>query len=440
MLVAASPRVVARRGEITPLSGRFAVIPEDEARIPRPGDAHAPALGYGPLVARSGSILTRMRDADTDRVLAFCGVLTSAVALAGLATRSEAVAAPVASVAVAFAGGLAVAFARRRPTGAILGFSLALPVAVLFGCELQQQSDALTVTLFLLPVFWASNSDRRSFLRALPFVVVLFPLAFVIDDTSGTADSVSFILIVPLGLGAAGGRLLHWHTVAGRRLELQAQELAANRDARAAAAVTAERARIARDLHDLIAHDVSVMVVQAQAAERLVLRGDSGAGSAIAQIEQTGRDALSETRRLLGVLRQGEDDDLALHPQPSLRRIIAFMDEVRAAGVETDLQVHGPEITLPPGVDMAAYRILCDGLRSVTDDGGARHATAVVRRSQERLELELQADGELAPAALAGVRERVLLFGGSLEVEPHPAGPGGVLRIQLPIDHEGVAR
>jgi signal transduction histidine kinase len=238
-----------------------------------------------------------VRGADTDRVLAVCGVLVSLGSLIGLATRTGPVSAPVASVLASIAGGLAVAFARRRPTAAMLGFSLSLFIAVLLGSELDQQNGALTLPFFLLPVFWAANTDHRTFVRSLPFVVVLFPLGFVIDDPSQADSSIVFVLLIPLGLGAAGGRLLHWHTEAARRLERQAQELAANRDARAAAAVTAERSRIARDLHDLIAHDVSVMVVQAQAAERLTRTDAAGAGSAIAQIEQTGRDALSEMRR-----------------------------------------------------------------------------------------------------------------------------------------------
>jgi len=381
-----------------------------------------------------------VRGADTDRVLAVCGVLVSLGSLIGLATRTGPVSAPVASVLASIAGGVAVAFARRRPTAAMLGFSLSLLVAVLLGSELDQQNGALTLPFFLLPVFWAANTDHRTFMRSLPFVAVLFPLGFVIDDPSQAAGSIVFVLLIPLGLGAAGGRLLHWHAEAARRLERQAQELAANRDARAAAAVTAERARIARDLHDLIAHDVSGMVVQARAAERLTRTDTAGAGSAIAQIEQTGRDALSEMRRLLGVLRQGDDEDLALRPQPSLRRIVAVLDQVRADGVEADLEVEGPAVALPPGLDMAAFRILSDGLRSVADYGGARRATAVVRRSPETVELQLEADGPMSPAALAGVRERTLLFGGSIELEPGPDGHGGTMRIRLPLGDGDDAR
>jgi signal transduction histidine kinase len=116
------------------------------------------------------------------------------------------------------------------------------------------------------------------------------------------------------------------------------------------------------------------------------------------------------------------------------------MDQVRASGVEAELEVEGPPVTLPPGLDMAAYRILSDGLRSVTDYGGARRCAAVVRRSPDTVELQLEADGPMSPAALAGVRERTLLFGGSMQVEPDPEGGGGTLRVRLPLDDGEGAR
>ncbi len=347
--------------------------------------------------------------------------------------------APAASALSAVAAGLAVAYARRRPVAAILGFSVALILAVVLGDALDEDNALLLIAYFLLPVSWAANTDHRTFVRTAPLVIVLFPLAVVIHEPSAAAGSLIFILLVPVGFGAAGGRLMAWHAEAARRLEQQARELDANREARAAAAVTSERARIARDLHDLIAHDVSVMVVQAQAAERVVLGGRDGAEHAIEQIETTGRDALTETRRLLGVLRQG-DEELALRPQPSMRRIAALMDEMRGLGVETELDVEGPTETLSPGLDMAAYRILSDGLRSVVEHGGARHASARVRRSRTELELQLEADGVLSPAAFAGVRERTLLFGGSIVVDPHSDDRGGVLLIRLPLADTEPAR
>jgi signal transduction histidine kinase len=258
-------------------------------------------------VARPGSIAQRVRGAGADSVLAVCGVLLVVLSIPLLVVQRGDADAFAATVLATIAAGLCVAFARRRPTAAILGFSLALTVAVLLGSDLDADNLLLLVPYFVLPVIWAANTDRRTFVRTAPLVIVLFPLAIVLREPSSAADSISFILLIPVGLGAAGGRLLAWHAAAAERLELQARELDANRDARAAAAVVSERARIARDLHDVIAHDVSVMVVQAQAAERLALSGREGAEQAIAQVETTGRAALTETRRLLGVLRESDE-------------------------------------------------------------------------------------------------------------------------------------
>lgn len=249
-------------------------------------------------------------------MLGVCGVLLVVLSIPLLLVQRGDIDALAAAVLATIAAGVCLAYARRRPTAAILGFSLALTVAVLLGSDLDADNLLLLVPYFVLPVIWAANTDHRTFVRTVPLVILLFPLAIVIHEPSDAADAISFILLIPVGFGAAGGRLLAWHAAAAQRLQLQAKELDANRDAMAAAAVVSERARIARDLHDLIAHDVSVMVVQAQAAERLALSGREGADQAIAQVETTGRAALTETRRLLGVLRQDDEalllDDGAL--------------------------------------------------------------------------------------------------------------------------------
>lgn len=433
MLPSGGRRVVGRRGEIRLLSGRSWVIPEDEGRIPRAGDARPPGLGYGQPVATWASISERVRGAGADRLLALTGAAVAIASLVAVAVQGPDMDAPVASALVGVVSGACVAESRRRPVAAILAFSVALTLAVVLGSEIDVQNGSLIVPFFLLPVTWSANIDHRTFVRTAPLVLLLLPMADVIRDPSDAADFLTFVLLIPIGLGTTAGRLMRWHAEAADRLAAQARELEANREARAAAAVTAERARIARDLHDLIAHDVSVMVVQAQGAERLTARDPAAAEDAIAQIERTGRDALFETRRLLGVLRR-EDEDLALRPQPSMRRILAVMDEARARGVEARLDCEGAVDDLPPGIDMGAYRILSDALRSVVEHGGARHATATVRRSSAALELRLEADGPISPTILAGIHERVLLFGGELDVQKHAEGTGGVLGITLPLE------
>lgn len=375
-----------------------------------------------------------VRDAHADRLLLAAGLVTLAVSLITFAALGDELVAPGASLVAAVAGAVAVAFARRRPVGALVGFCLVQAACVLLGSRTDQQNWALLIPYFLLPVAWAANTSSRTFWRTAPVVAVLLPLADVLNAPGSAAASVTFILIVPFGLGAAGGRLMHWHEAAQARLRDQAAELEANRHARTAAAVTAERQRIAHELHDLIAHEVSVMVVQAQAAEVQVRAGRPEAAHAIEAVETTGRAALSEMRRLLGVLRQG-DEDLALRPQPSLRRIEADMAQMRERGVELALDVEGPPVALPPAVDVAAYRILSEALRSAVEHGGARRARAHVVRAPDALRLTLEADGATSPSVLAGLRERATLFGGALEREPHAGDPGGVLRVRLPLGH-----
>ncbi len=238
---------------------------------------------------------------------------------------------------------------------------------MLLGSDLDADNLLLLVPYFVLPVIWAANTDHRTFVRTLPAGDPALPArdrhprARRTPQTRSASSSSSRV-----GFGAAGGRLLAWHAAAAQRLELQARELDANRDARAAAAVISERARIARDLHDLIAHDVSVMVVQAQAAERLALSGRDGADQAIAQVETTGRAALTETRRLLGVLRQ--DDEALLLDDGAL-------DVSRLAAAARRQQIGVPEIVI---VALLMIVVLVETLTAPASELGAHPSIVVV--------------------------------------------------------------
>ena len=154
-------------------------------------------------------------------------------------------------------------------------------------------------------------------------------------------------------------------------------DVTATEQARAAAAVADERARIARELHDVVAHSISVMVIQAGSA-RLRLRDDpSTSEQALHSVEQTGRQALTEMRRMLGVLRS-DDQDLALMPQPGLRGLDQLLDQMRAAGLTVEAAVEGVPAMLPPGLDLSAYRIVQEALNNALKHAGRTCAT--VRR------------------------------------------------------------
>jgi signal transduction histidine kinase len=221
-------------------------------------------------------------------------------------------------------------------------------------------------------------------------------------------------------------------------LRERARQLERQREEKARTAVAEERGRIARELHDVVAHSVSVMVVQAQAGQRLLADPDL-AGGAFRAIEASGREALVELRRLLGILRTGAEQP-AIGPQPGLGSLGVLLEQVREAGLPVELRVEGEQVQLPPGVDLAAYRIVQEALTNTLKHAGSARAEIIVRYGPSAVELEVLDDGRGAPAAtngsghgLIGMRERVALYGGRLEAEPRKAG-GFAVRARLPLE------
>jgi signal transduction histidine kinase len=217
-----------------------------------------------------------------------------------------------------------------------------------------------------------------------------------------------------------------------RQLEQRAAELEIEREEKAALAVSQERARIARELHDVVAHHVSVMVVQASGARRVLEKNPAAAPDALQAVEQSGRTALSEMRRMLEVLRT---DEAGVGPQPGLDELDRLVGQVRDAGLPVELAVEGRPRELPGAMDLAAYRIVQEALTNTVKHAGQASARVVVRYEPESLLLEISDDGRGAAApllagadqgggqGLIGMRERVALYGGSLEAGP--VFPGG---------------
>jgi len=216
-----------------------------------------------------------------------------------------------------------------------------------------------------------------------------------------------------------------------RRAELAERE----RDVAAREAVVEERARIARELHDVIAHNVSMMVVQAGAERRVVEEGTTH--EVLETVEQIGRSALTEMRRLVGMLRSDADDSLA--PQPGLDDLATLAKQVREAGLPVELRVEGERRELPAGIELSAYRIVQEALTNALKHAGEARAEVHVRYGPDSLELEIVDDGTAAPAGaagaghgLVGMRERVALYGGRLDAGRR-AGGGFAVRVLLPI-------
>jgi signal transduction histidine kinase len=221
-----------------------------------------------------------------------------------------------------------------------------------------------------------------------------------------------------------------------RDRDQRAQLAERERDLGAREAVVEERARIARELHDAIAHNVSMIVMQA-GAERRVLDAGSGSTREVLQtIEQIGRGALTEMRRLLGMLRSDAEDPLA--PQPGLGDVPKLVAQVREAGLPVELRVDGERRALPVGIELSAYRIVQEALTNALKHAGDARATVSIRYGADSLELEIVDDGAGGVAraprgghGLVGMRERAALYGGRLDANRNPSG-GFVVRAKLP--------
>jgi signal transduction histidine kinase len=209
------------------------------------------------------------------------------------------------------------------------------------------------------------------------------------------------------------------------------------REERARSAVTEERARIARELHDVVGHSVSVMTVQASAVRRLLRPEQEREREALLVVERTGREALAEMRRMVGVLRRPEEGP-ALAPQPSLEHVERLVEQAREAGLSVELRVEGDRQPLPAGVDLTAYRLVQEGLTNALKHARAERAQVVVRYGDGDLEVTVSDNGRGAGSGdggghgLMGMRERVAVYGGELEAGPQAEG-GYRLRAKLPV-------
>ncbi|HSR22917.1 MAG TPA: histidine kinase [Candidatus Eisenbacteria bacterium] len=335
---------------------------------------------------------------------------------------------------------LALAWRRSRPAATfavVAGVNAAQ--ALLLGAS---EGNGVLFPALIATYSVAAHAPRRPALLALASLPALVAVRELTNPQNSTwhetVNALGWDLLLPAAwlLGAyLRTRRLYVDELRGRAAAAERE-----REERARTAVAEERSRIARELHDVIAHSVSVMVVQAEAAEEVVARDPARAITPLRTIQGAGRDALTELRRLLGVLRE---DDVELAPQPDLAELEPLLERVRAAGLEASLQVRGTPQPLGAGVGLAAYRIVQEGLTNVLKHAGARRVQVVLDYTAEALALEIRDDGRGTDSStgdplggghgLLGMRERVHLYRGSFEAGP--AGDGGfVVRARLPLD------
>ncbi len=240
---------------------------------------------------------------------------------------------------------------------------------------------------------------------------------------------------VVLAAVVVGGRALARRRAEADRLRELNVDLERRKEADSRAAVETERARIARELHDVVAHAVSVIVVQAQAADRVLEGEQTSARESLHAIESTARTALVEMRRLVELLRP-EDEGAGLVPQPGLEQLGALVTQVREAGLDVDLRVEGERRAVPAGVDLSAFRIVQEALTNVLKHAGPARAAVTLRYRPGEIELEVVDDGAAARPAgrghgLLGMRERAAVVGGRVETGPRD-GRGYAVRASLP--------
>ncbi|TFV86669.1 sensor histidine kinase [Blastococcus sp. CT_GayMR20] len=276
------------------------------------------------------------------------------------------------------------------------------------------------------------QADPRSVAAGLALIAVAVAATAVLEPR--TAPFQPFEIVYPLFyFGAAGGigafvrqRALRLSAVEGRAAALEGE---LQREAELAAAE--ERARIARELHDVVAHGLSLMVVQAEAAEEMLARDPGAAAQPLRRVQDTGRQSLAEMRRLLGVLRAADPGPPSTAPQPSLRGLPDLVREAAEVGLPVEVDVAGEPGELPPGLELAAYRIVQEALTNTRRHARATRACVRLTYEPEALRVEIADDGSAtqtprAGHGLIGMRERAALYDGTLDAGP---GPGGGFRV-----------
>ena len=333
--------------------------------------------------------------------------------------------------------GIAVSFEwRRRQPLLTAGASVAGLGAM--GIWLTEPPNTFVAVLMLVCAAYAVGRYQhgRPSIYALGAGAVGIVGLSILFDPGDIFFPVTFFWIIPWFVG----RTIRNHTALARELAEKAERAELTRSAEERRAIALERSRIARELHDVLAHNLSVMVVQASAARRVLDKNPVQAVEAAGLIERTGREALAEIRQLFGPVRRGDGEELS--GTPSIARVDELARRARAAGLHVELRVSGEPVALPPGIDVAAYRIVQEALTNTLKHAGDAHACVTVSYEPNELALSIEDDGEgprdgyeLSESGgghgLVGMRERAALYGGIVQAGRRRGG-GFAVRARLP--------
>lgn len=329
----------------------------------------------------------------------------------------------------------AVAWRRLMPLTAIGVAGVACVAEAAAGVPMRQPAVPLVCAVILTYSLVSYVPLRRALAGTGLLGIWITAQIIVAHQSAGTFEFAALFL----GGAWAMGRLVRIRAAQAAAAQHKADRLAADKDAEARRAAAEERSRIARELHDIIAHSVSVMVVQAGAAEQVLPHDPNGAAAAMRAVQQAGREAIAELGRLLGVLRDG-GEEAGLAPLPTLAELPKLIDQSRHAGLPVDMKVHGEPRCLTAGVELAVYRIIQEALTNTRKHAGAGSAASVeLTYGQAAVTAEIRDNGP-GPSArpgngagtgngLAGLQARAAAYGGSLDAGPAPGGFRVIARI-----------
>jgi len=325
-------------------------------------------------------------------------------------------------------------FRRRYPFGAPVAVGVIIATISFIDTGWVNDQFVSFLTGFVVAFMFGMLRDRN---QAVAGAAFLAGTVAVVAHNQGDHPGDFIFPTIVFGIAWVVGFMLGQKFLEGDLAKERAERLEREREEQARLAVAEERARIARELHDIVGHSVSVMTVQAAGVRSLLRPDQEREREALVIIEQTGREALAEMRRLVGVLRRPEEGP-ALAPQPSLEHVEKLVAQARDAGLPVELRVEGDPVQLPAGVDLTAYRLVQEGLTNAIKHARAEHAEVVVRYADAHVELTVSDDGRgdgdgvKGGNGLVGMRERVSVYGGELDAGPRPEG-GFRLHATLPV-------
>ena len=331
-------------------------------------------------------------------------------------------------------------FARRRfPFGGPLAYWVLAPAITFYDGELIPFIGSLGV-VGLATAFMLGNL-RNGLKAGIGLAVITVGIVTVVYNIPGTTTTSNFVFITLRFVVAwLAGYALRERAEQAEAAEERAIQAERERETAARVAVAEERARIARELHDIVAHAVSVMVLQVGAVSHKLPDSLAEDREALRSVERAGRTALTEMRRLLSAMRH-DGEEVELGPQPGLDGLDALLDDVGRAGLPVELHVDGQPFPLPRGVDLSAYRIVQEGLTNALKHAHASDADVIVRYRPDELEIEVRDNGQGSATSdgqghgLVGVRERVKIYGGEMSAGTSDEG-GFVLSTRLPVGGE----